>query len=297
MTVTRSAVDLRPGDAGLEVKLQTLLAQALVQERTHFDVRHRNDPREELEDGDLGSQTSPDRAQLQPDVAGADHDEMLGDAVEAKRFGRADDRRAVEREEREADRLAAAGHQDVRGLERDFAPVVQADDDRLGRGDPRGAEDRLDPVLLEEEPDAVGQSLDDLVLPREHRRDVDRQSADLDAVAAEPVVGQVVELARIEQGLARNAADVEAGAAQGRPLLDAGDLPPELCRPDGRDVTAGTRPDHDQVITLGHAWLLESLGRVRTMHQGRPWRQDGAPRTRRRFTPRGTAARGSRCIP
>ena len=76
---------------------------------------------------------------------------------------------------------------------------------------------------------------------------------------AEPVVGQVIELARIEQRLARDAADVQAGAAQGRPLLDAGHLPPELRRPDRRDVTAGTRPDHYQVVTLGHAWLLESL--------------------------------------
>ena len=69
---------------------------------------------------------------------------------------------------------------------------------------------------------------------------------------AEPVLGQVVELARIEQRLARDAADVEAGAAERRPLLDAGHLHAELRGADRGDVAAGAGADHDQVVTLGH---------------------------------------------
>src|SRR5205814_5021256 len=50
-----------------------------------------------------------------------------------------------------------------------------------------------------------------------------------------------------------DAADVEAGAAQRRPLLDAGDFEAELGGADGGDVAAGAGPDHDQVVALRHA--------------------------------------------
>ena len=74
--------------------------------------------------------------------------------------------------------------------------------------------------------------------------------SDLDPVLAEPLSGQVVELARVEQRLAGDAADVQARAAEARPLLDAGHLHPELRRADRRDIAARPGADHDQVITL-----------------------------------------------
>jgi hypothetical protein len=117
---------------------------------------------------------------------------VLGDAVEAERLGRADDRLAVEGDERQVDGLAPGGHQDLLRLERDLAPLIQPDDHRLGRRDPRRAEDGLDPVLLEEATDAAGQPLDDLVLAGLHRGDVDLEAADLDPVAGEPFVRQVI---------------------------------------------------------------------------------------------------------
>src|SRR5262249_31564752 len=39
----------------------------------------------------------------------------------------------------------------------------------------------------------------------------------------------------------------------------AGDLAPELCRPDCRDVATRSCTDHHQVVTLGHALLLNGI--------------------------------------
>jgi hypothetical protein len=68
----------------------------------------------------------------------------------------------------------------------------------------------------------------------------------------EAMPGQVVQLAGFEKGFTGNAADVEARAAQGRALIDAGDFHAELRRTDGRDIPARTGADHDQVEMLGH---------------------------------------------
>ena len=112
--------------------------------------------------------------------------------------------------------------------------------------------DGRDLVLLEEIGDAVGVAFDDLVLAGQHGGKVEADVADLDAVTAEVSLGLGVDFAGIEHRLAGDAADVEAGAAQRGPLLDAGDLHAELGRADGGDVAAGAGADHHQVVTLGH---------------------------------------------
>jgi hypothetical protein len=58
---------------------------------------------------------------------------------------------------------------------------------------------------------------------------------------------------RLEQRLRGNAADIQAGAAQGAALLDAGGLEAELGRTDGGDITARAAADDDDVeIVLAH---------------------------------------------
>ena len=69
------------------------------------------------------------------------------------------------------------------GLERRSSPPsFRATVTAVGEVSRRGAEDGVDLVLAEQEADAVGEALDDLVLPLEHRGQVERQAADLDAV-------------------------------------------------------------------------------------------------------------------
>src|SRR5262245_11491430 len=61
------------------------------------------------------------------------------------------------------------------------------------------------------------------------------------------VAGLIEEMARVEQRLAGDAADVETGATEIGVLLDAGHLQPELTRADRGDVAAGSRADDDEV--------------------------------------------------
>jgi hypothetical protein len=70
----------------------------------------------------------------------------------------------------------------------------------------------------------------------------------------------VEQLGGVEQGLGRDAPDVEAGPAERLPALDAGGLQPELRGPDGGDIATGPGADHDQVeIGLSHSSVLGKL--------------------------------------
>jgi hypothetical protein len=51
----------------------------------------------------------------------------------------------------------------------------------------------------------------------------------------------------MEEGLGRNAADVEAGAAEGVVLLHEGHLEAELAGLDGGDIATGTGTDYDEI--------------------------------------------------
>ena len=76
------------------------------------------------------------------------------------------------------------------------------------------------------------------------------------------VVHEVEDLGRAQQRLGRDAAPVEADAAQMLALDEAG-LHPELGRTDGGDVAAGAPADDDEVELLGHGASPVRLARVR----------------------------------
>ena len=139
----------------------------------------------------------------------------------------------------------------VFGLQRLRLAVVGFHLDLAGRGDAAGAAKRLDLVLLEQEVDALDVAVDVLVLVFDHRGEIDAGLADLDAHLAELVAGLLVELGGVQQRLGGNAADIEAGAAEGRVLLDHRGLEPELRRADGADIAAGAGADNDEIV--GHS--------------------------------------------
>jgi hypothetical protein len=128
------------------------------------------------------------------------------------------------------------------------------------RGEP---EHRRDAIFLEEERDAVRVGLHHLVLALHHLREVEVDFGQDDAVAGRLVLGLVEELAGIEQGLAGDAADVEAGAAERLvlALVDAGDFLAELGRPDRGDVPARPAADDDQIEPLRHGGDLRGVRR------------------------------------
>ena len=90
---------------------------------------------------------------------------------------------------------------------------------------------------------------DRLVLVLHHRGEVELGRGDDDAERAEAMRRLLEHFGSVEQRLRGNAADVEAGAAERLFLLDDGDLHAELGGADGADVTAGSRPDDDEIVS------------------------------------------------
>ena len=78
--------------------------------------------------------------------------------------------------------------------------------------------------------------------------EIELRLADPDAHPGEAVPGLLEQLGRVQQRLRRNAADIEAGAAEGRVLLDHRHLHAELRGADGADIAAGAGADDDEIV-------------------------------------------------
>ena len=127
----------------------------------------------------LWPQALPDRAQLEPDVSGADHDQVVGHPGETEGTRGIDDGLAVEREERQLDGFGTGRQQDVAWRRsRPGRPSLKGDLNGLRRGHACRARENFDLVLAKEVANAVGQLLDDLVFAGEHRRQVERQAVE-----------------------------------------------------------------------------------------------------------------------
>ena len=210
---------------------------------------------------DLGAEAAPHGAELQADDAGADDHEALRHALELERAGGGDHHLLVDLDARQAGHVGARGDDDVLRLEHLVRAVLGRHLHLARRGDARGAEEGIDLVLLEQELDALGVAVDALLLEGQHRLEIERRRADADAEVGEMIARILEHVRGMQQGLRRNAADVEAGAAMGLALLDDGGLEAELGGPDGADVAAGTGADDDEIV--GH-WLSPLKRHART---------------------------------
>src|SRR5690606_2161377 len=166
-------------------------------------------------DGDLGTEGGPDTGELDADHAAAQHDGLLGYEVEGQRVLAGDDAPA---EFQTGDRLrvrTGGEHEVLPGV----AGAFHVDGGAADEGP--GALHVVDLVGLRE-------SLQSLVQPRDHRILVLVDTGDVDAVEhgldAElfAVPRRVGDLGGVEQRLGRNAASMQAGAAQ-LVLLDQSD--------------------------------------------------------------------------
>ena len=130
-------------------------------------------------------------------------------------------------------------------------------------------------VLLEQMFDPTGQALDRLGLALLHLVDVHAHpSLDDDAVIGKVLLDVVVVMAGLEQGLGRDAPDVEAGAAEGAAHLDAGRRESQLGGLDGGDVSTGTSSDDHHVVLLrGGGRRGEGAGGAGEEGGGRIWRR------------------------
>ena len=236
------------GDLGAELELQPLLGERALEELGDLVVHAWRDAVEELDHRHVGAETAPHRAQFEADDAGADHDEALRHLAEFQRASRGDDLLLVDRHARQRHHFRARGDQDVLRGQRILHRAIFTDDrDGARRLDTTGPGVRGDLVLLEQEGDALGRGLDDLALALHELREIELRRRHDDSVRGEIVARFLEQVRGLQQRLRGDAADVEAGAAKRRTLLDDGDLEAELRGADRGDVATGAGADHDNI--------------------------------------------------
>ena len=120
------------------------------------------------------------------------------------------------------------------------------DCERVRRGELALAADDRHLALARERGQAAGQALDDALLQAAHAVEVDAGRAEGDAVRGHGG-GLVDHFGDMQQRLGRDAADVEADAAQRRAALDQHDLLAEIGGAEGGGVAARARAEHQHV--------------------------------------------------
>ena len=119
--------------------------------------------------------------------------------------------------------------------------------DLAGRGDAPLALEDGHVVFLHQEGDAAGQLRHGLVLALEHGGQVQFDLADEHAVAGRFLLGKREVVTGVEQRLAGDAADVQAGAAEGLAAFDEGSFQAELRAANRRDVAARAAADDNEI--------------------------------------------------
>ena len=155
-----------------------------------------------------------------------------------------------------------------------LAAVLEVDVDGAGAGDAALALEVRHLVLAEEHLNAAGEAAHGLFLGLHHAGEIERDARHCaaristcpsschagceakgmrtaDAALGELVERLVVQVRVVEQRLGRDAADVEAGAAERAARLDAGRLEAELRGLDRGHVATGSAADNDDIKLLG----------------------------------------------
>ena len=218
------------------------------------------DLRQHLDHGDVGAHGVEERGELDADRAGADHQQRLRHLLRHHRLEIGPDQLLVGLEPRQHARPRAGREDDVLGL---IGALAQRALRRLdggllhrdlaGRIDRRLAPDHRDLVLLHQEADAVIEALRDAARALHHGLRIER-----DFLGGKPVIlgvlHVVVDFGRAQQRLGRDAAPVQADAAEIGFLDDRG-LEAELGGADRGDVAAGAGADDDDVEgCVGHGY-------------------------------------------
>ncbi len=230
--------------AGAEVDLA--LAEGPLEGLGGRLVLDRDEPGERLDDGDLGAEAGPHAGELAADDAAAEHDHRRGHAVEAQGVLGGEHPLAVDLEAGQGLGVGAGGEHDV------AARVGRvADGDGARSGEPALALDHGDAARLDQPGEALEEPGDDPVLVGVDAGHVDAVEGGVDA-ELRGLAGRVGDLGGVQQRLGRDAADVEAGAAE-IALLDQSHRQPELRRPECAGVSARARPEDEYVeVALRH---------------------------------------------
>ena len=242
---------LHTRDLGGKLEGHALLGQHALKGFRHFHVHAGRDAVQKFNHRDVRAQALPDRTQFQPDHAGAHHQQLLWHFAQRKRAGGRYDLLFINGDAGQWRHIRTRGDDDVFG--RQAASLAAAlHFDFSGRGDAAFAHNGFALGFLEQEFHALGELAHHLVLGRHHGGQVEADLC-LDAHLGEVVLRFVETLRRMQQGLGRDAADIEAGAAKDAALVYAGGGKAKLAQPDGGVIAARSAADHTRVKIIRHA--------------------------------------------
>ena len=105
--------------------------------------------------------------------------------------------------------------------------------------------------------DAAHELLNDRILFLYQGGEVEFEPGQLDAALSGMELRPGVVFAEVEQRFCRDAADVEAGAAEGGAFLDEGDLETELRGAEGAHVAAGAGADDGNVKGIHKTYKID----------------------------------------
>ena len=236
-------------DHGFLHDLHALLFKLLLGVGGNLRVLDRQDAIHHLNNRRFGAERVVEAGEFDADGAGADDQQLLRHVRRLKRVFVSPDPFAVRLKPRQFAGAGAGGEDDV--LRGQFLPpLVGLDGDLAGRGDRRLAHHHLHLVLLEKVADAGVELFRDAARAFHHGVDVIADPVGLKPEFLGPV-HQVKDFGRPQQRLRRDAAPVQANAAQMFALNDCG-LQPQLRRADRRDIAPRPRADHDHIKIRSH---------------------------------------------
>ncbi len=241
----------RGGEADAEAEVDLALAERALEGLRAGLVLVGDQMGECLDDRHVGSEGLPDGGELHADDATSEHDDALGHVVEVEGLvGRHD--APADLESRQALGVRPGREDDV------LARVALAVDlDRVRRHESPGALDEGHIPALDQALQALVQPTDDPVAILVHLRHVDAVEGGPHAEGV-TLLGAVGDLRGVQQCLRRDAAAMQAGAAE-LVLVDQDDGHPEFCCPQGAGVAAAAAAE-DYQVCIGHCRPLQSRG-------------------------------------
>ncbi len=209
------------------------------------------------------SEAAEHRREFDADRARADHHQRLRHLRQIEDFDIGENEFVVRLEAGQHTRFRSGGDENVLRRERLHA-FIGLHFDRARALDRAVPFDDLDLVLLHQKLDAFGVFLHDAVLAVDHLRVIEHRLFNRDTFVGR-VVGEAPQFRGMQERLGRNAADMQAGAAQLRVFFNNGGFQTVLARAHRRRVAAGAATNHNQIVCHVTSFYMARLSHMREM--------------------------------
>lgn len=153
-----------------------------------------------------------------------DDNHLLGNLLELKSTSAGNDALLINVQAGERRGLGTGGNKDVLAADGLLTTIEQIDLDGVGIDEGAGSLDVVDTVLLQQELNTLGQTLNGGLLGLEHLSEVELDIANLDTALLGVVENLVVKVGVVEEGLGGDTANVQASTTELSALLDTNGL-------------------------------------------------------------------------